>query len=398
MTQMKELAKYLIHEYYDPSSDFRSGKMVRAKNILIDQDFIDGVQIGFQELSRQAAELEQAGIITAVRKNFELCTIRIQTCAVPALYHYAGLRNPLDEREHVFAELRRWRADASADWLVSYYNEQIASFEKGNKTPKENAEKKDFYQCLNAVVSNDHDIWKRKFSEDVLGDSKRFEGNPKKKIPGYEKSIITILKKCPYIEDTMTDAEVLAEFGIMTYSQTLELKGSLQYVLDDGTAADTAGMKYGVVINAQTLSHASVTGLRGIRKIITIENKANYEAVSYDPEILYLYTHGFFSPKERKFLEGINAVISSETAFLHWSDLDYGGFRIFQFIRKEVFPLVKPLHMTPEDYRAALLRGYGIPLDPDKRMKLEKIDVPELADLKACILMENMEIEQEALI
>ena len=53
--------------------------------------------------------------------------------------------------------------------------------------------------------------------------------------------------------------------------------------------------------------------------------------------------------------------------------------------------------MTPEDYRAALLRGYGIPLDPDKRMKLEKIDVPELADLKACILMENMEIEQEAL-
>ena len=142
---MKELAKYLIHEYYDPSSDFRSGKMVRAKNILIDQDFIDGVQIGFQELSRQAAELEQAGIITAVRKNFELCTIRIQTCAVPALYHYTGLRNPLDEREHVFAELRRWRADASADWLVSYYNEQIASFEKGNKTPKENAEKKDFY-------------------------------------------------------------------------------------------------------------------------------------------------------------------------------------------------------------------------------------------------------------
>ena len=79
-------------------------------------------------------------------------------------------------------------------------------------------------------------------------------------------------------------------------------------------------------------------------------------------------------------------------------DMDYGGIRIYRFMKEKVFGRVKPLNMDEASYEKYRLAGAGIPIDEGKRAKLEALEVPELAGLKACILKYGLEIEQENLL
>lgn len=82
---------------------------------------------------------------------------------------------------------------------------------------------------------------------------------------------------------------------------------------------------------------------------------------------------------------------------MHWGDMDFGGIRIFQFIKGNVFPLVKPYRMGKEEFEQELRAGHDslMELTKEKREKLEKMDAGELEELKRCILESGVEIEQE---
>ncbi len=69
---------------------------------------------------------------------------------------------------------------------------------------------------------------------------------------------------------------------------------------------DTSSNHYGTVLNAQTLEHAVQAYEIGVEKIIVIENKANYESMEYDPKVLYIFCHGYFSPKRNSLFANVN--------------------------------------------------------------------------------------------
>lgn len=153
----------------------------------------------------------------------------------------------------------------------------------------------------------------------MLGDSKLFEKK-------YQRRVITVLRNhSPLSEEGMTDDDILRIHGIRTYSQTLEWKGPLVYRIGEGGEIDTSLNVFGTVLNAQTLEHAGPVSLPGIRRIMLIENKANYESVPYREDTLYVYCHGFFSPKELRFLGGLRKAADGGTEYLHWGDMDLGG-------------------------------------------------------------------------
>lgn len=80
------------------------------------------------------------------------------------------------------------------------------------------------------------------------------------------------MKYSPQYEEGMSDDEILAVHGILSYSQTLEWKGAVEYCLTDrnGIASeekiDTSSNHYGTVLNAQTLEHAIPTLQKGVEK------------------------------------------------------------------------------------------------------------------------------------
>ena len=392
------------------TADWRAGKVTGTKHPEIDRNILE--TLGREDLLKQAAELEKAGIITVDWKQVrtDIGKIHFPVENMARLCRREGVENPRERLESVRRMVEEYREETQAEWLRDYYSSLLSQLERG--TVPANAQDEIFLKCLNGLAALEKDTWKRKFSTDVLGQSKLFKNS-------CEKRALTVLRNySPKAVDSMTDEEVLAEHKILTYSQTLEWKGCLSYRIDGewetenrGTEEeqlvaasatdariDTSVLCYGTVINAQTLTHAVPVSLGETERIITIENKASYESMVFDPKTLYIYTHGFFSPKERAFLEKVRALAKEEVRFYHWSDMDYGGIRIFQFLRQQVFPALEPLYMGEEDFERALREGKGIPLPPEKREKLIKMDAGALEGLKQCILKSGMEIEQENLL
>ena len=163
---------------------------------------------------------------------------------------------------------------------------------------------------------------------------------------------------------------------------------------------DLSDFTYGVVLNSQTVKHAMVEVEQpALKKIVTIENKTNYLAMEYDPEILYIYSHGYFSPLEREFLKKLQRVIEGkDVEVFHSGDMDYGGIQIFLYNEKNIFPNLTPWKMDVLSYEDALKNGKGIKLNSEKKKKLEALNAGQLEALKQCILESEMEIEQEMLI
>ena len=54
--------------------------------------------------------------------------------------------------------------------------------------------------------------------------------------------------------------------------------------------------------------------------------------------------------------------------------------------------------MDRKSYERAISAGAGVPIEEEKRKKLENMDAGEMEELKFCILKYGLEIEQELLI
>ena len=111
-----------------------------------------------------------------------------------------------------------------------------------------------------------------------------------------------------------------------------------------------------------------------------------------------IFCHGYFSPKEVRFLQMLMKTAPEEIQCYHWGDMDYGGIQIFLYNEKNIFPNLIPWKMDVPSYKAALEKEKGIKLCSKKQKKLEALNAGKLEVLKQCILENKMEIEQEMLI
>lgn len=415
MTQQNKrtLAQWLIRKLDTPS--YRAGTRTGMIHPKVDQGLIREIG-GREELLAQARELKNAfpGKVHVDWRemNRDIKKIEIPVELMEELCQREGVPDPRKRQLQYIAQIKELKGAANEEWIQPFYDHILERLEKGEKVQDVNRnggpdlDDRAYFLCLNGVVNNREPVWKRVFSAAVFRslpvvlDSDFSEIMPSKCFERkYQKRIFNLLKDdSPLYKEGMTEEELLAAHGILSYAQTLEWKGPLQYQTAENKIIDTSPLIYGTVLNAQTLDHAMPVGLPGVKRIMTIENKANYESMAYRSDTLYIFCHGFFSPKERRFLERLPQIAGEDAEYLHWGDMDYGGICIFKFIREELFPKLKPYRMDAAEFRRAVEIGSGIELKPGKRKKYEELKVAELEELKQCILEKNMEIEQEILL
>lgn len=385
----KTLTEWLIHSI--DGEAYRAGRVQGRKHPDKMNEIMEYVG-GSREFLRQVRELEQDGLIEADWRDVNTVVGRLHYSVdiMPELCRRAGVEDPRQRQLRYLSQMSTWKWEVQGTFLESYYEEIIERLQRGKEVKEPDLEDVKFFRCLNAIVKLKSPVWKRVFSVFVFGKSKTFEKK-------YESRILKVLRKSPLSEAEMTDDETLNAHGILTYTQTIEWKGPLQYQLDD-EIIDSSPNKYGTVLNAQTLERAMPYAMPGVRQIMLIENKTNYENEKYRSDTLYIFCHGFFSPKEVRFLKEIIKIAEDDAEYLHWGDMDYGGIRIFQFNQEKIFPELKPCRMDRENYYAAVKAGAGISIDSSKKEKLEKMDAGDLEELKQCILENEMEIEQEVLL
>lgn len=411
--KIQSLSRYIIEKAECDS--YRAGTRSKQWHIEADQKLLDAVG-GRSVLLRQAGELEKLTGISgkiivkwkAVRTEIEKITV--SSDAIPLLCQVEQIEDPRERQLSQMELTESWKSRvAQADWLIPYYDHILERLNSG-KLVKDVPGLEDplFFLFLNKTAEEREPLYRRAFSAQVctiwngIAQTKQSESKitPTKRFEKiYQSAVLSVLKQySPLYEEGMSDEELLTAHGILTYAQTLEFKGAVSYRIDDGPAISTAAQIYGTMFNKQTLENAVPISIVGIRQIMTIENKANYEKMQFRPDTLYIFCHGFFSPPERKFLSRVVALAGTDTEYFHWGDMDYGGIRIFKFLQKNLFPKLKPWKMDVTDYKMALQMGASISLETDKRERFEQMDAGVLTPLKEAILKNGKEIEQELLL
>ena len=411
--KIQSLSRYIIEKAECDS--YRAGTRSKQWHIEADQKLLDAVG-GRSVLLRQAGDLEKLTGISgkiivkwkAVRTEIEKITV--SSDAIPLLCQMEQIEDPRERQLSQMELTESWKSRvAQADWLIPYYDHILERLNSG-KLVKDVPGLEDplFFLFLNKTAEERKPLYRRAFSAQVctiwngIAQTKQSESKitPTKRFEKiYQSAVLSVLKQySPLYEEGMSDEELLTAHGILTYAQTLEFKGAVSYRIDDGPAISTAAQIYGTMFNKQTLENAVPISIVGIRQIMTIENKANYEKMQFRPDTLYIFCHGFFSPPERKFLSRVVALAGMDTEYFHWGDMDYGGIRIFKFLQKNLFPKLKPWKMDVTDYKMALQMGASISLETDKRERFEQMDAGVLTPLKEAILKNGKEIEQELLL
>lgn len=411
--KIQSLNRYIIEKAECDS--YRAGTRSKQWHIEADQKLLDAVG-GRSVLLRQAGDLEKLTGISgkiivkwkAVRTEIEKITVSPD--AIPLLCQVEQIEDPRERQLSQMELTESWKSRvAQADWLIPYYDHILERLNSG-KLVKDVPGLEDplFFLFLNKTAEERKPLYRRAFSAQVctiwngIAQTKQSESKitPTKRFEKiYQSAVLSVLKQySPLYEEGMSDEELLTAHGILTYAQTLEFKGAVSYRIDDGPAISTAAQIYGTMFNKQTLENAVPISIVGIRQIMTIENKANYEKMQFRPDTLYIFCHGFFSPLERKFLSRVVELAGTDTEYFHWGDMDYGGIRIFKFLQKNLFPKLKPWKMDVTDYKMALQMGASISLETDKRERFEQMDAGVLTPLKEAILKNGKEIEQELLL
>ena len=205
-------------------------------------------------------------------------------------------------------------------------------------------------KCL-VLLEDCPDLMERVFSGRYFSDSKYFERVLKGKVLSILKELH---KRAPEAAEDgnspLSDEDLLAERGLYRWPEVFEYSGALTVHMDDGSRFDTGVHRYGAYLNSEEVRHIAAVDGSAIRRVVFIENKANYmdfQARRRQPGDLVVYHGGFYSPVKgllfAKIYEGC-----PNAAFYHWSDIDLGGFRLFCRLRSSIAPTVQPLFMDVE--------------------------------------------------
>lgn len=390
------LVKKIIDKSEKSASDWREGAS-GGRTMRIEQADYD--KAGKSAVINEILELERTGIFTKVKwllrgSDAEQVSYRVED--LPKLYELWRSRQPefVPKKERILAFQERIQKELEEpfhkDWIAEYYRWMLGKLERG-EFPKDLEKLEIYLPALRGIDSLEGPVFKRIFSKKWLGNSKTFEREA-------EKHIITLARAyCQEIDEGMDDKTVLSQLYIEEYAQELAVKGPLRIELS-GRILDLSAFTYGAVLNSETLKYGVLCEEQEeILRVVTIENKANFVSAAYEPHTLYVFSHGYFSPREREFLIKLRDILekNSQIEYYHSGDLDYGGIRIFEYIRKRIFPDVKPLDMNVDIFEQYI--SYAEKIEENTKKKLADMEVSEeMAALAEKILDSGYVLEQES--
>ena len=380
------LVRRILDKIESSSVDWRENASGNRSLKIQQEDFN---RAGKSELLEEARMLEQRGLVQIKWLEYGNDIEKITYCLKQAgqFYELSGLTPKWERIQEERQTLCRWSKQAQTGWLKAYYEDQAASLEKGKQSSDLQKYGEQLFICLNAVEKLKEPVYPRVFSVAVLGSTKVFENVLRTRV-------VSILSAYhPDVDEAMNDKEILSQVYLEEYAQELAVKGNLKIILK-GKEISLADFYYGTVLNTKTLRHAEVPAGQNIRKIITVENKANYVSMPYEEETLIIFSHGFFSPLECEFLRKLLAVLP-DVEFYHTGDLDYGGIRIFRHIREHVCPRVRPLSMDADQYDHYIQYGYEIKPETLKKLEDMRGTEPLMEELIEHMIKGKMGIEQE---
>ena len=357
-----------------------------------------------EALHQTVKELERQGILAVEwipgEKNNLLRRVSLNLNKTEEAYAAIGRIPRMDQ----LAEVNRLVEDAASgikthwirEFLLYCQDEITQQLTWPALLPKERPELELLLKALKGLdVKGDEDILERVFSIRYLGGSKLYSRKVKT-------SLIAIVR-CFFLTDSeLSDEDILYELGIIKTTEELLLSGPLIVELR-GQRIDLSPFAFGAVLDTQAAHELKIVNVQA-KRVLLVENKTNFHYLTRDglpPDMLLIYLGGFPGPRKRLLLAKIYDFCRSQrVSFWHWGDIDWGGFRIFMFLRENVMPSLCPVYMDEKTLLACRDMTENISLSyRSKLINLKENPKYEcffgLIDL---MLELNIKLEQEALL
>lgn len=285
------------------------------------------------------------------------------------------------------------------DWLKEFLDYVTEFIDTRHRIPAimphDQEEQQNLLTVLRAIAQLDgEEVLERVLSKRHLKDSKYFEIHLRAKTA----SILSQFKL--KTRDLSTD-QILQEAGLFRSSDELLFTGPIAIEVNNSTI-DFTPLKYGAAIGARTVKELTIKDLNA-DTVITIENKASYREYcsQMNHKTLAIYLAGFPGPMKKLFLRRLYEYAhknSPEIRFLHWGDIDLGGFRIYRSLR-DVVPTLKPHLMDVETLLSYRMQCQELSKGYDKLLKeiLEDKGFAEFHEVVGVMLQENVRLEQEGI-
>ena len=180
-------------------------------------------------------------------------------------------------------------------------------------------------------------------------------------------------------------------------SEIFEFCGNVRINFVGGTV-DFSPIKNGACVLDESVSDICSIDIFDTDKIIFIENKTNYTEYCLNRQTdreLVVYHGGFYSPKHGEFFRKL--CDGKDIPTYLWSDIDYGGFRMFMRLKKNIVPSLEPLNMNIDSFER--YKEKGLKRDDKYIMTLQKLtedpDYSVFYEVISAIINSKVTVEQE---
>ena len=332
-------------------------------------------------------KLEESGYIFAYFENDSFKSLELNIKKIDELYEYIGRDKPSEELSKVKEVLSNYKFNNFLDNFLVYIKTFI---EEKYDYPKSYFNDAKQLQLLLETFKNmfllNSEMKKRDFSVKYLGDSKLFES-----IQG---KIIKIIRNFDNNEYD-NDDDVLAEYNIIKNSSYALVKNNLILSINKSIInLNDLGFELSLsdeMIDSLIINDCNVT------KVITVENLTTFYGLD-DKDAVIIYLAGFHNHTKQKLLLKIYDKFP-EANYYHFSDIDAGGFLIYNNLKNKTQIPFKPYRM---DINELVNNKDSLKcLTENDRKRLEKMltekDFEVFYNTINYMLENNVKLEQEIL-
>lgn len=360
-----------------------AGKLFPKYNDSAEYDF-------YTEVNSRIAELERKNfIIVQKEKSGKIKTVILNQskCILSEIYTYLH-RAPRKKTQTDLLEMLDFYSDCSDTPLQSFITVQKERIAQNKNVEHFNGDIQEFDDILKGaheVLANEEEVFVRDFSVRVYGDSKRFEK--------LQSAITSILVHYGDYDDKET---VLSEYDIVKTPTYVCVKGNGVITLGN-QQINLSALHGDIAFSTQSLKEISQITVLGTR-IVTIENLTSFHDYK-DSSDFAIYLGGFHNKVKRDFLCLLHAQ-NSQKEYLHFGDIDAGGFYILNHLKKRTSIPFKPLCMDSSILQKYSEQTKTLTNEDKKRLKkmLVQCDFAEYVETMRYMLAQGCKLEQENIV
>ena len=282
-------------------------------------------------------KLESNGFIKAEWNYDTFKSLTLNIANVDSIYDYLNRDKPSNELNRIKEVLSQYEFDGFINDFIDYVSDYIKTkYDYPKSYFVDSKQLKLLLDIFTQLFKLEEDMKKRDFSVKYLGDSKLFES--------VQGKVIKIIKD--FDSNTYdSDEEVLAAYNIVKNTSYAIVKNKLIFKLKDCVIdLDKLGFEYLLsdeMIRSLEIINSNVT------KVITVENLTSFYALD-DKEAVIVYLAGFHNHTKQELLKKIySKYLNAE--YLHFSDIDAGGFWIYQKLKEKTGIPFIPYRMSVKE-------------------------------------------------